>query len=96
MITAMPNHPNRSKRAPAAPGSNPRPSEIKAAREAAGLTQAAAAELIHSTLRAWQNWEAEGGDEARRMHPGLFELFLLKSRMPDLVEVVKAMRLKGQ
>lgn len=52
----------------------PTPEQIRAAREVVGLTQTEAAQLIHSTLRTWQQWEA--GD--RRMHPGLFELFLLK------------------
>lgn len=53
---------------------SPDPVEIRAAREAAGLSQAAAAALVHSGLRTWQQWEA--GD--RRMHPGLWELFQLK------------------
>ena len=53
---------------------NPAPVEIKAARKKAGLSQTAAAELVHSGLRTWQQWEA--GD--RRMHPGLWELFRLK------------------
>lgn len=54
---------------------NPLPEEIRAARESAGLTQSAAAELVHSGMRAWQMWEA--GD--RRMHPGLWELFCMKT-----------------
>jgi len=70
----MPNHPNRSKGAEA-PSSNPSKEEIRAAREAAGLTQTAAAVLVHATCRNWQQWEA--GD--RRMHPGLWELFRIKS-----------------
>lgn len=53
----------------------PDPAEILAARRAAGLTQTAAAALVHSALRTWQQWEA--GD--RRMHPGLWELFRLKT-----------------
>jgi putative transcriptional regulator len=60
----MPNHPN----------SNPTKEHVRAAREAAGLTQTAAARLIYSTMRAWQEWEAGN----RRMHPGLWELFTLK------------------
>lgn len=36
--------------------------------------------MIHSTLRAWQSWEAPTDDPwARRMHPGLWELFQLKA-----------------
>ena len=52
----------------------PDPAEVKAAREAAGLSQTAAAALVYSGLRTWQQWEAG----VRRMHPGLWELFRLK------------------
>jgi DNA-binding transcriptional regulator YiaG len=55
-------------------GAGPNPAEILAARREAGLSQSAAAALVHSGLRTWQQWEA--GD--RRMHPGLWELFRLK------------------
>lgn len=55
---------------------NPTPSEIRQARELAGLTQTQAGELIHSKLRAWQRWEA--GDAP--MHPAFWELFLKKSK----------------
>ena len=68
----MNSHPNRGLRGPF---SNPEPNSIRVAREAAGLTQTKAAELIYSKLRTWQQWEA--GD--RRMHPGLFELFEIKA-----------------
>jgi len=54
---------------------NPIPEEIRAARVAAGLTQAQAARLLHTTRRVWQQWEA--GD--RKMHPAFFELFAKKS-----------------
>jgi len=67
----MPNHPNRGPRGPAA---NPLPEQVRAAREGAGLTQTAAAALIFSTLRTWQDWEAGKA----RMHPGLWELFRIK------------------
>jgi DNA-binding transcriptional regulator YiaG len=69
----MPNHPNRSRGG--SPSRNPSPEEIRAAREAAGLTQTAAAEIIHATCRAWQQWES--GD--RRMHPAFWELFCTKA-----------------
>jgi len=68
----VPNHPNRG---PKGPTSNQSAAEIRAAREAAGLSQSAAASLIHSTLRTWQDWEAGKA----RMHPGLWELFRIKS-----------------
>lgn len=53
---------------------NPTPSEVRQARESAGLTQTQAAVLIYNTLRAWQRWEA--GDSP--MHPAFWELFLKK------------------
>ena len=68
----MTAHPNRGRPSAA---SNPTPEAIRAAREAAGLTQTAAAALIHGTMRAWQDWEAG----ARRMHPGLWEIFQAKA-----------------
>lgn len=72
----MSNHPNRSRRKDA-PGHNPRPVEIRAARHAAGLTQANAAKLVLSSLRAWEDWEAG----RRRMHPAFWELFKLKLQL---------------
>lgn len=71
----MTNHPNRSRRAN--PAANPTPDEIRAARLAAGLTQREAAALVHATVSAWEEWE----QGRRRMHPGLFELFLIKTGM---------------
>lgn len=53
----------------------PASDEIRAGREAAGLTQSAAAALVHANLRSWQKWEA--GERA--MHPAFWELFLIKS-----------------
>lgn len=52
---------------------NPSPKQIRAARDAAGLTQTKAGELIFGTLRTWQEWE--GGN--RRMTPAAWHLFLL-------------------
>lgn len=53
----------------------PTPAEIRKARQGAGLTQAAAAEKIYKTRRAWENWE--GG--VAPMDPAWFELFLIKT-----------------
>lgn len=72
----MPNHPNRGAKAHSA---NPSPAEVRAAREAAGLTQAQAAALVHASARNWQQWEQEAGSNVRRMHPGLWELFRIKA-----------------
>ncbi|MCL5096467.1 MAG: helix-turn-helix domain-containing protein [Candidatus Omnitrophica bacterium] len=71
----MSNHPNRSRAGSAA--QTPTPEEVRAAREAAGISQTAAAERIHSTLRTWQDWEAGKA----RMHSGLWELFRIKSAL---------------
>lgn len=68
-------HANRSKKNPST-GRNPTAAEIRQAREAAGLTQTQAAELVYSTLRSWQNWE--GGDPQRRMHPAIWAYFLIR------------------
>lgn len=69
----MSNHPNRGSKGPQ---SNPAPEEIRAKRETLGLSQTAAANVIYSTCRSWQQWEA--GD--RRMHPAMWELFNLKTK----------------
>lgn len=53
----------------------PEPDEIRAARALAGLTQTEAGDRVYASLRTWQQWEA--GD--RGMHPGLFELFRIKT-----------------
>lgn len=56
----------------------PTPEQIKLTRKEAGLSQTAAAQLVHTALRTWQQWEA--GDRA--MHAGLWELFCLKVAAP--------------
>ena len=76
----MTNHPNRSAGHPAR---NPSPAEIRAAREAAGLTQQQAAAMVYASPRNWQQWEQEKGSNTRRMHPGLWELFRLKAQACD-------------
>lgn len=68
----MGNHPNRGSKGPA---SNPAPEEVKAARAAAGLTQTQAGAVVYSSIKAWQTWE----DGTRRMHPAIFELFVIKT-----------------
>ena len=59
----------------------PSPSQVRARRLAAGLTQTQAAELVHTTCRAWQHWESEddGSMAHRRMHAAFWELFTLKT-----------------
>lgn len=65
------------------PPADPPPKEIvRAARRAAGLTQTEAAAMIYRTRRNWQQWES--GE--RRMDAALFELFLIKRRLPGLID----------
>lgn len=72
------SHSNRSKKTPK-PGDTPKPEDVARAREVAGLTQTKAGEVIYGSLRAWQDYESG----ARRLHPGLYELFLAKTgQMP--------------
>ncbi len=54
---------------------NPSPEKVAQARAAAGLTQRQAATLVHGTEAAWRSWESG----LRRMHPGLWELFQIKT-----------------
>ena len=62
--------------APTEPPVIPTPGEVGAARVATGLSIREAAELIHSKVRTWQDWERG----VAKMHPGLWELFQLKTR----------------
>ena len=66
--------PSRTK-APAPPP--PTPAEIKAARQAAGLSQPAAAALIYCSFRTWQDWEAG----IAQPHPAFWELWCLKAAL---------------
>lgn len=60
----------------------PTPADIRAAREAAGISQTAAGALCHRSLRAWQ--AAESGE--RNLDRAAWELFLLLTdQHPDLV-----------
>ncbi|HFH4043689.1 MULTISPECIES: helix-turn-helix domain-containing protein [Pseudomonadaceae] len=59
---------------------NPAPDAVRLARHAAGLTQTEAAKIVSASMRAWQQWES--GERA--MPPGLFELFMLKTRQWSL------------
>jgi len=69
----MTTHPNRSTWRSALPA--PTPDEVRAAREAAGLTQSAAAEL--AGIAGWRQWSAwESGE--RRPAAQAWELWLLR------------------
>lgn len=67
-------HPNRSTRADDASERNPKPEEIREAREAARMTPKQAGELIYCTATRWQEWEAG----TKRMHPAFWELWNAK------------------
>lgn len=78
-MSPVANHPNRSK-ANRSTAANPTPEEIRALRERLGMTQTEAAAVIHANLRSWQRYEAQiGTPDSQRMHPGLWELFQLKT-----------------
>lgn len=58
----------------------PTPGQVLARRQAAELTQTAAAALVHSALISWQHWEAKPGTPGyRQMHLAFWELFLIKT-----------------
>ena len=57
-------------------GNVPDPDQILKARETFGFTQLQCANLIHRTLRNWQQFER--GE--RKMDPALWELFCIKAR----------------
>lgn len=52
----------------------PEASKIKQTRHDAGLSQETCAQWVYVTTRTWQNWE----NGSRKMHLGLWELFLRK------------------
>lgn len=56
----------------------PTAANIRTVRQAAALTQAQAAVLVHVTLRAWQYWESG----TRPIDPAHWELFQLKVCSP--------------
>jgi len=58
----------------------PTPAQIRAARLSVGLSQTAAAHLIGSKLRTWQDHEYG----IARMHPGLWELFRHKAGLRQI------------
>lgn len=60
----------------------PTAEDVSAARAKAGHTQAEAAGYVQSTARRWREWEA--GDHT--MHPGLFELYLIRTQAIIMVE----------
>jgi hypothetical protein len=56
----------------------PRPARVATARAVAGDTQLEAAVRVRGSKRSWEKWES--GE--RRMHPGLFELYCIKTGQP--------------
>lgn len=83
------SHPNRQQGQKAIndPARTPKPAAIKRLRESYGLTQTQAGELVFTTCRVWQQWEA--GD--RRMHPASWQLFQIKAD-PINGEAIKTIR----
>lgn len=91
------NHPNMT--STASPSRNPSPRQVRAARELAGLTKTQAGALVHTTCRAWQQWEAEPGTRNHRaMHPAFWELFQNKiaNALPLLEGIAMTTTTKAQ
>lgn len=88
MLAVGSNHRNRSKQSRSA-WKNPTPAQIRAAREIVGLTQTEAAAKVYATLNTWQRWESEDPAYGRAMPPGMFELFLLKTRQARLEDLLE-------
>lgn len=59
----------------------PTPATIRAARKAAGMTQAEAGALVYHARRSWQDWER--GERA--MDQAVFELFQIKTGLTTAV-----------
>jgi hypothetical protein len=75
------NHPNR-RRKPGIGAANPTPAQVRAAREACGMTIALAASVVYASPRTWEDWEATptaARPALRRMHPAIWELFCIKT-----------------
>lgn len=70
----MTAHPNRGRRSSA---STPKPEEVRDWRRARGFTGEQAAALVHTSRRAWLQWES--GE--RRMHPAFWELARIKAEL---------------
>ena len=68
-VSASPTRPKR------VPSPSPTPADVKAVREALGLTQTEAGEILHASWRTWQDWEAG----KRKMHAAFWELLCLKT-----------------
>jgi len=68
----------------------PTPDQIKALRTKLGLTQTECAELVNTTCRAWQKWEAPIGTTSHRaMSVATWELFCIKTILkPDLQDKI--------
>ena len=60
---------------------SPSPNEVREARQTAGLSQTAAASLIHCSRSSWAEWE--GG--ISKMHPAFWELFQIKINQQDIL-----------
>ncbi len=75
----MSNHPNRSKSSQSR-SRNPEPQEVALARSKAQQSIEQAAGFVHVSASQWEGFEKPTTDlERRRMHPGLFELYLIKT-----------------
>jgi len=72
-VFAVPNYPNLGLKGPSA---NPLPEQVRAAREAAGLSAREAAALVGVTTLTWQRWEGKSS-RATEIPYAHWNLFLL-------------------
>ena len=72
------NHPNRSRHNRGA-YANPKPAEIRQARESKGLSVEQAAAIVLVQPRSWEAYDAG----RLRLHPGLWRLFVREIRDPN-------------
>ncbi|WP_198021988.1 helix-turn-helix domain-containing protein [Algiphilus aromaticivorans] len=60
---------------------SPAPTDIRSAREAAGLTQAQAGALIYRSPEVWASWERG----RRPLDPALWELWQMRAEDPGWI-----------
>ncbi len=83
----MSNHPNRSKRS-SSEAANPALEDVLAARIQVGQSVETAAAVIYVPSSQWEDFERpKDAPGHRRMHPGLFELYRIKTGLMEVVRV---------
>lgn len=72
---------------------SPAPWDVRTARHNTGLTMQEAADLVYVTRSTWLAWERNPNHkDHRKMHPGLAELFALKTGLKPLPEILTKLK----